>query len=1277
LVCRQATAATAPSAACTRSDRGHSCPSASTYDARFVQRTGKNVFNGNELLVKGALEAGVGLLVGYPGSPVADVFDVAGQLRELFAESGIVAQVANNEALAAARLNGSQMAAVRAIAFMKSVGGHVAADGLAITNLAGVHPQGGAVLVIGDDPWTDSTQVPADSRYLLQHLRIPVVEPATFQELKDWLDCSFELSTAANLVIGYVVTTNQADGAGVVRVRPNRRPSLNHRERTSLDARSISSDDRVMLAPDTARMEADVVASRFPRLLEQARQIGLDRVLHSHPPGSGGNSTCRERLGVITAGMAYSYVEHAFDELDIQKKVPILKLGLVYPVDPQQIVNFAQQVDEFVVIEEQRDFIESQVVRILRDARQSGELLREVPVWGKQFPYNLRGIPSVRGLNPSLIIRHMGPLLEKVRQSTFGLDIVQLQGELSRIAQLTGTPVRLPVRTPTFCPGCPHRDSASVLRDLARDFENEDYMRSQHACCGQDIVFHGDIGCYVMLKYDPYKRLMHNLSGMGLGGGTGAGIDPFIDNKQVVFMGDSTFFHSGMSAISDSIKNGQNITYVILDNKTTAMTGHQPTPAQEVDLMGRPTVAQDIEQIVRAMGQGIAGSQVVQVVRMNPGEQQRYRRALEEIILKPGVKVVVADKECAITAGRRLRADRRRTIATLGFLRRERHMNITPEVCEHCLECTKSTGCTGLTFVETDYGRKVATDLSFCVNDEACSKRLVCPSFERVEIFRTSPPPPHWPWSVTAGDGRPQFPDLPDAPVATFTKSYNIFVAGVGGMGVGTLTATLANAAHQAGFDCQLCDKKGLAIRNGGVYSRMVISSDGANRSPLIPYGKADLLLGLDLVEAARGVDPLANLCVAHSSRTATIVNQAETYPVNTLIGKEDFDAESLIQTLRQHTRGGAFWACDLSRVAESVLGHKLYANMILLGVAFQKGGLPMTLTHLLSAMRCTVSDSEWDENHRAFQLGRLLALGGAESEPLRRILQPVEVNSRDLTTLIEDKAAILRQTSSWKGCSVAQEYEREIWAAIKIMSALDVADWRDMALRFYDLILYQDIAYARQTYLNRVIETYRRDSATYGYRATRSVIRYLYKVVAIKDEIWVSHLLTSEEKRRRDYARFRIDPARGDRIRIVHLNRPEFHLFGFKIQFRVRSRPWMLALMKRMKFLRRLSSWHKPEAQFRDRYIALVDRLPFHTRDEYDTLVRALDSPENVRGYVEIRHPTMVEPLSRIEALIRGSADRAGTIHPSDYHGVPDPHFSTPRSAVTPTIPERASRAS
>src|SRR5438270_2955713 len=162
-------------------------------DPRFLASTGREIFTGNELLVKGALEVegGVHLLTGYPGSPVAGFFDTLGDVKDLLNKNGVRAFQANNEALGAAAVNGSQMAPCKAIAVMKSVGVHVASDALAIGNLAGAHPEGGAVIIMGDDPWCDSTQVPADSRFLCEHLRMAVVEPGGPQEVKHWIALSF------------------------------------------------------------------------------------------------------------------------------------------------------------------------------------------------------------------------------------------------------------------------------------------------------------------------------------------------------------------------------------------------------------------------------------------------------------------------------------------------------------------------------------------------------------------------------------------------------------------------------------------------------------------------------------------------------------------------------------------------------------------------------------------------------------------------------------------------------------------------------------------------------------------------------------------------------------------------------------------------------------------------------------------------------------------------------------------------------------------------------
>src|SRR5512141_723268 len=156
-------------------------------DERFLKEEGLEVFTGNELGLKGALESRLGLVTGYPGSPVSDICDSASSIAPFLKKRGILAEMANNEALAVARLNGSRMVGVRAMAVMKSVGLHVAADGLALGNLSEPRNQGGSIVVVGDDPWIDSTQINNDSRYLSQHLHMPVLEPSTFQEMKDWV----------------------------------------------------------------------------------------------------------------------------------------------------------------------------------------------------------------------------------------------------------------------------------------------------------------------------------------------------------------------------------------------------------------------------------------------------------------------------------------------------------------------------------------------------------------------------------------------------------------------------------------------------------------------------------------------------------------------------------------------------------------------------------------------------------------------------------------------------------------------------------------------------------------------------------------------------------------------------------------------------------------------------------------------------------------------------------------------------------------------------------
>ena len=1198
-------------------------------DERFTQANGTHVYTGCELLVKGALESGVSLLTGYPGSPLAEVFDIIQDNAELLKTNGIVAQIANNEALSIARLNGSQMADVRAIAFMKSVGLHVASDALAISNLAGT--TGGAVVVVGDDTWSQSTQAPADSRFLARHLYTALLEPGTFQELKDWIDCAFQISAAADLYVCYLTTENQASGGANVELRSNVYPEISDLKRINLDTELIDADKRVVLPPHTAHIEVEILRERLPAALETARALELNEIQFMESPSTGK----RHRLGFVSAGLAYSCLLHALEELNLHGDIPILKLGMTHPIDSDIVREFAEQVDEIYVIEEKRPLLENEIKAFLTQMYQNGDIKRYVNVWGKQFPNGLAGVPIVSGLDASLLIQKLIPLLRD-RLSTgdpdrhsegtgIPIDTEHFAREEALQKQVSEQQIDIPQRTPTFCPGCPHRDSSSVFLEITRQFMDPDYMKKHHNSGPVDLVFHGDIGCYSMLKYEPFQGLMHNLSAMALGGGAGAGIDPFIENKQVVFMGDSTFFHGGMAAISDSIKNNQDIAYIILDNQTTAMTGHQPTPANDLDLLGNSTFAQDIEQVA----QGLTSNSEIDIVRTNPEDRVNYKKYIEKTILKPGVKIVIADKECAITYHRRIRREERKTIANDGFLKYEKHINITPEVCEFCRECTTVTGCPGLKVIDTDYGEKIAIDRSNCVSDGACARiKYACPAFEEVIVTRKRPPQKQDVESIYR-DLLSDTPLPPPSPL-TFERNWNMYAAGVGGMGIGTISKVLVVAGYLQGYDVTFCDRKGLAIRNGGVYSHIAYTQPGVHVSPMIPHGKADLLLGLDILEAVRGITAQSLFRIASPTRTAAVVNTAKTETISTLVGKDHFDPETLEETLQTHTNADAYFGIDLFAVSEQLFGNKLYANMMLLGTAFQRQLIPIELEPLQLALKQMLPYTDLDTNMKAFTVGRRLASGVPGSSVDAFSVKTLVT----YTEMLESKRQILERKRGGK--RLAQEYVTLVESIVGTLNIGSDNVNRTLALYIYDLVQFEDIGYARM-YVEKIKQIYAHDSANYDYRATKAAVRYLHKVMLIKDEAYVAHLLTSEEKLARDKELYGVDTANGDRVQYVHLNRPHFTVMGLDLERDIDTRNWQLNLMKRMKFLRRwFPQWHAKEKAFREWYITcVIDTFAPDDAEMYEKHLQALECVEEVRGYREIRYPKMEVARQTVESLL------------------------------------------
>jgi indolepyruvate ferredoxin oxidoreductase len=1196
-------------------------------EARFLADGGREIFTGNELLIKGALEAegGVHLLTGYPGSPVAGFFDVMGDIADLLKSKGIRAFQANNEALGVAAVNGSQMLPCQAIVAFKSVGTHVASDALALGNMAGAHPQGGAIVVSGEDPWCDSTQVPADSRFLFEHLRMPVVEPGTAQELKDWIDLSFKLSRAAGMYIGYIVTVAHADGGGTVRCKPNQWPTLNVNQKTALETGRIPVNQTVLLPPRSWQKEL-LTEGRFAATIKRARELGINRII----PSNG-----RSPIGFIVTGMGGPYLQHVLSDIGLLGQFPILQMGMSYPVDAQLVAEFAGQCKQMIVIEERRSFLERNIRDVLPKSLPHEQAVDiSSRLFGKTFPIingkKFEAIPETRGLNPSVLARLLIPLIQAIEEIPPELRNGRLSAQLQRMREASKPKLavfdeKVVARTPTFCPGCPHRDSSAALLELRQNLSDPAYMMKHHGTGPVDLVAHGDTGCYTMLMFAPTEQLMHNYSGMGLGGGTGSGVDPFITNKQIVFMGDGTFFHSGQIAISNSIKAGQDITYIILENKTTAMTGHQEHAGTEYDAIGNRSYIQDIQEIVR----GMAGTSPLTVTKLSPADRSVYRSVLEKTILSDGVKIVIADKECGITYHRKEFKRERQIIKEKGYLPKKTHMNITPEVCENCLECTKATACPGLSMIETDYGRKIDTDLTLCVNDGACVRVTAsteagdmvkpCPSFEQVTVLRKKRRRYRLPHMALD-----KLPDPVRAhPMKSGGEMWRVHLAGVGGMGIGVVGAILTRAGHKEGYTVLFQDKKGLAIRNGGVFSQLTfVKDDGpVATTGAIPYGQADLLLGVDILEAARAIDPREQFRVASADRTAAVLNLHKQPTVLTLLGRSDFDPEGLRQEIYEHCREDLSYARNLSEICEQRLGSKQFVNIMMLGVAYQMGLIPVSAWSIAWAIKDSLR-RDHRKNLKAFNIGRKLAL---EPRALPRKPEP-----ETWLHLVTNKGKILRKTKFF-GRTHADGFEKLVQFATKSMRDLPEESKYDLTLRIYDLSQYQDVAYARR-FVDLVRSVYRRDNREKRFAATHAVIWNLAKAMLIKDEPYVAYLLTRYEKKQRDLAKYAVDVANGDTLVYRHHTSPEFNIGKFRIRLKITTTDWQLNLVRHMKWWRKLPGWHRREVAMREWYVSLLDRVSLNEAN-YVESVRIFKCMDEVSGYREVRYPKMDRVRTAVEA--------------------------------------------
>ncbi len=591
----------------------------------------KQLLSGNEAIARGALEAGVTVVSGYPGTPSTEILENIGKLYgdKMFAEW------APNEKVAFETAAGASTTGARAMTTMKHVGLNVAADPL--MTLAYVGVVGGFVAVVADDPGMNSSQNEQDTRQFARFAKVPVFEPADAAEAKAFVLAAYDISEKFGTPTILRSNTTVSHSRGVVElaepVALNRAPSFK------------SDPQRFVPIPAWARGMRVRLEERLEKLAEEASNSPLNRIEW--------NASGDRRLGIVTAGAAYQYVKEVFPEANV------LKLGWLFPFPDRLLREFAAQVDQVLVVEELEDFLEEHIKAL------------GIKAFGKRLG-DEKLVPNIGALDVDVLKEVRRKLA--ANPATASLFDAQ-DAEPVASAELPTLPA-LPARPPVLCPGCPHRGFFYALKKF-------------------DVVVSGDIGCYTLGVAPPLSSIDTVLC-MGGGFTVAHGIDRAKNDRPVVgIVGDSTFFHSGITGLLDVAYNKGGATLVVLDNRVTAMTGHQENPGSGKTLLGEETFAASVAEIAKAAG-------FKNVVEVNPRDLAQTTAALKTAIESPEPWLIVAKEPCPLAYRKKI----------------EKVYAVDQDKCKKCGACVK-LGCPAL---ERAADKTVSVNSAFCVDCKLCAQ---------------------------------------------------------------------------------------------------------------------------------------------------------------------------------------------------------------------------------------------------------------------------------------------------------------------------------------------------------------------------------------------------------------------------------------------------------------------------------------------------------------------------------------------------------------------------
>ncbi|WP_407659629.1 indolepyruvate ferredoxin oxidoreductase family protein [Massilia endophytica] len=1093
-----------------------------------------------------------GFVSGYRGSPLGAVDQEMWRAQKQLASHHIEFLPAINEDLGATAVLGTQQVetdptrkvdGVFAMWYGKGPGVDRSGDAIKHGNAYGSSPHGGVLVVLGDDHGCVSSSMPHQSEQALIAWSMPVLNPSNIQEYLEFGLYGWALSRFSGNWVGFKAISETVEGGAVVDL-PDM-PSY----ATPQDYQ-YPADGLHYRWPDLPSLKIEQrVAEKLNAVRAFARVNSIDRFI-TRAPGA--------RLGIVSAGKAYLDLLEALQRMGLTQArleelgIRLYKPGLTWPLEPTRLAQFAEGLAEVLVVEEKDPIIEQQLKNHFynRPAEERPQILGKTDLAGQPM------LAAIGELRPSRIapalIRWLAPHLPE-------LDLRQYLPAFCA-ADLQADPGAA-VRTPYFCSGCPHNTSTRV-------------PEGSTAIAG--------IGCHFMATW--MQRDTVQLTQMGGEGVTWVAASRFLGKKHVFQnLGDGTYYHSGFLALRQAVAARANITYKILYNDAVAMTGGQP-----VD--GKLSVPQIVQQVLT---EGVVRAVVVtdqpenyEDVELPPGVTVHHRSELDPVQRQlrdtEGVTVLVYDQTCAAEKRRR----RKKNTAThTEFPDPARRMVINAEVCEGCGDCGVQSNCLSVLPLETELGRKRQIEQASCNKDYSCVEGF-CPSF--VSVIGGELKKPEAARLELADLERALQTYAPPAPYS-FDKPFEMLVAGVGGTGVVTIGALITMAAHLEGKGASTLDFMGFAQKGGAVMSHVRLAgSPAALNQVRIDLQQADAVLACDLVVGAMP-DALA---VMRHGHTMVIANERE-IPTAAFTRNPDAsnDMPGLFAQLRRAAGDDRVLSIDAQEVAGRLLGEPIAANMLMLGYAWQKGLVPVSMAALMRAVE--LNNVAVAMNKKALMLGRIAAADNAALERLSN-----------------GRAKVIQ------------------FAAPATLEEL-------IAQRMPRLERYQNAAYA-QRYLEAVRRVERKERELEGEASrtplAKAVARYLFKLMAYKDEYEVARLHASDEFRAQIAGQFS-----GDFQLEFHLAPPLLarRKPGSDVPAKMRFGGWIqpaFRMLAPLKVLRGTpldpfghTAERKRERALRDGYFAMVDEMcaSLDTANK-PVWLKLAQLPEQIRGYGHVKLRSM-----------------------------------------------------